>query len=184
MIMRKYFLFLLLTLLCIAGTSSAQDKSRVIERSVKANTTIKTKTGYNQFLVDQVKSIDSVYVKYEQLVQDVWDKKIVIDLFGTSKDPVKQIEEAKDNVKAMPVYRGGIKYKNSVLQYADTVKRKIQYLEKFGILGADPLSDFDDYTTMSIKFEESTNEATEARNKVRRMKDEFERNEYVKTKRR
>lgn len=182
--MRKYFLVLLFTLFCINSVSVAQERDKVVRRSVKVNTNVKSKTGYNQFLLDIVKDIDSAYAKYEQLVQSVWDKKVVMDLFGSSKEAVKQIEEAKVKIKDMPTYVGGTKYKNSVLQYADAVKKKIQYLEKFGILGADPLSDIKDYDTMSVKFQESTNEATEARNKVRRMKDEFEKNEYVKTKKR
>lgn len=182
--MKKYFFVLLFALFCYSNIATAQDKSRIIKRSVKTNSNIKSKTGYNQFLLDAVKDIDSSYVRYEQLVQSVWDKKVVMDLFGSSKDAVEQIEEIKEMVKSMQTYVGGTRYKNSVLQYADAVKKKIQYLEKFGILGADPVSDINDYDTMSIKFQESTNEATEARNKVRRMKEEFEKNEYVKTKKR
>lgn len=160
----------------------AQSKDRVLKRSVKTNTDIKTKSGYNQFLIDMIQDMDTAYAQYERLVQKVWDKELVMDLYGSSKDAVKVLDNSKQKINSMPVYQGAENYKNAVLKYADIVKKKILYLEKFGILGADPVSDINDYNTISMKFQETTNEGIEGRNKVRRLKEEFEKTAYVKTK--
>lgn len=180
--MRNYLLCALIFLFCFSGIGYAQSKDRVLKRAVKTNTDIKTKSGYNQFLVDMIKDVDTAYAQYERLVQKVWDKELVMDLYSSSKDVVKVVDNSKQKINSMPVYLGAESYKNAVLQYTDIVKRKIQYLEKFGILGADPVSDINDYNTISLKFQETTNEGIEGRNKVRRLKEEFEKTVYVKAK--
>jgi len=166
-------------MLWIAGTGYAQNTGKVSTRNIERNKNIDNKKGYNYFLLDMMKDIDVVYTEYEELIQRVWDKKVNLSLKGTSGQPLKKLDKIKQTVIEMPVFKGGIEYQESVLAYIDAVKKKIILLEKYGILGADPQSNTSEYNDAAIAFSDATNEGIEARNIVRRKKNEYEKTVYM-----
>ena len=174
----KVFLFISF-ILCLTATGYAQRSGTVTTRNVEMNRKIDTKKGYNYFLLDMIKDIDIVYTEYEELVQRVWNKKINMNLTKSSAEYLKKADRIWQTVIDMPVYKGGIEYQESVLAYMVVVKKKITLLEKYGILGANPKSDINEYNDAAIAFNEATNEGIEARNIVRRKKNEFERTVYM-----
>lgn len=179
--MRRQF-FILLFLFCFFGMGYAQNEGGVLKRKVEINKNIKTKSGYNQFLLDVIKEMDALYYEYEELVQKVWDKEIEVELLNSSRDVQKKLDEYNEAVKSMPVYRGGDDYQKAMLDYIVAMKEKIKCLEKYGILGADNFSDVTEYNKAHIAFHEATNDATDKRNTVRKKKDEFEKTVYMKAK--
>jgi len=164
---------------CLAGTGYAQNSGKVATRNVEMNRKIDTKKGYNYFLLDMIKDIDVVYAEYEELIQRVWSKEVNLDLTKSSAAPLKKADKIWQTVVDMPVFKGGIEYQESVLSYMVVVKKKIILLEKYGILGANPKSDINQYNDAATAFNEATNEGIEARNLVRRKKNEFEKTVYM-----
>ena len=175
--MMRTTLFIML-MFCLSVAGYAQ-KGKVTNRNVERNKNVDNKKGYNYFLLDMVKDIDVVYTDYEALVQRVWDKKVNLDLRKSSADPIKKLDRIKQTILDMPVFKGGIEYQEAVLAYIDVMKKKIVALEKFGVLGADANSDFNEYKNSQIKFEELTNEEIDARNIVRRKKGEYEKTVFM-----
>lgn len=159
--------------------SYAQGKKKIIKHTVEKNKKIETKTGYNSFLFDMMKDLDMIYAEYEQLVQRVWDKKVNLDLKGSSEASIKEIDDLRKEIIDMPVFKGGDDYQKSVLIYADVVKKKIKALEKYGVLGADPNSDSAAYYDAKREFDEVTNLEIEKRNAVKRMKSAYENTVYM-----
>lgn len=166
-------------ILCLGGAGYAQSTGKVTTRNVEMNKKIDNKKGYNYFLLDMIKDTDVVYTEYEELIQRVWDKKVNLNLNGTSVQPLKKLDKIKQTVIDMPVFKGGIEYQESVLTYIDVVRKKIVLLEKYGILGADSKSDVKEYNDAAMAFNEATNEGIDARNIVRRKKNEYEKTVYM-----
>ncbi|GAB6121226.1 hypothetical protein JCM30204_23750 [Dysgonomonas termitidis] len=156
-----------------------KQEGKVSKFRLERNKNINTRSGYNHFMLDIVKDIDVVYTQYEELVQRVWDNKVDMDLHKTSGAPLKEMNNIRTEIVNMPIYPGGLEYRNSVLDYLEAVKQKIVVLEKFGILGADANSDIQLYYETSRKFQEADNVTIDKRNKVRRQKTIYERTAYV-----
>lgn len=178
--MRTIF-FIVLSLLgtTVMGYSQKQD-SKVSKQRIERNKNIDTKNGYNYFMLDVIKDVDIVYTEYEELVQRVWDKKVSPDLRNSSVAPLKEIDNIRVEIIEMPIFQGGLKYRNSVLDYIEAVKQKIRLLEKYGILGADANSDVLKYNDAGREFYEADNVATEKRNNVRKEKTAYEKTVYIK----
>lgn len=172
-------IFFVISLTCITGMSYAQDAKAVIKHNVERNKNIDTKVGYNHFLVDMVTGLDFIYTEYEELVQQVWDKKSNLDLRNSSIASLKRIDALRKTIIDMPVYKGGDDYQKSVLIYADVIKKKINTLEKYGVLGANPNSDTAEYYAAKRNFDEITNLEIEKRNAVKRMKGAYEKTVYL-----
>jgi len=181
--MNRYFFILLLFLFCVGGIGYAQDQGGILKRSVEINKNIKTKSGYNQFLIDMVRDIDVAYSDYEDVVQKVWDHEIEMDLLKSSKSTLKKLSEYKELIKTIPAFLGGDDYQRAVLDYAEAVELKTECLEKYGVLGADAHSDITEYKKIEKEFNEIVNDAIDKRNIVRKKKDEFEKTTYMKNKR-
>lgn len=176
--MRQFFLAVLLLSGAI-GTLSAQHVGKGSKRSVEVNKKIDNKVAYNYFMLDMIRDADVVYGEYEELVQRVWQKEVTVNLKGTAAGYIKKIDEIDKQINEVPVFRGGDKYKESVLEYLDAVRLKLTLLEPYGILGADAQSGIAEYTDASIAFNEATNKGIEIRNKVRKIKSEFEKTTYI-----
>lgn len=167
------------SLLCTAMGYAQEEENNVKRQRIERNKKIDTKTGYNYFMLDIVKDIDVIYTEYEELVQRVWDNKVNINLYKTSVAPLKEINNLRAEIINMPIYKGGLEYRNSVLDYLEAVKQKIVVLEKFGILGADSHSDIQLYYTASRQFQEADNATIDRRNKVRKLKTIYEKTIFM-----
>ncbi len=176
--MRTIFFIVLLLLVAAMGYAQKQEAKAGRQR-IERNKNIQTKSGYNYFMLDVVKDVDVVYTEYEELIQRVWDNEVNLNLQKTSVTPLKEINNIRTEIVNMPIYHGGLEYRNSVLDYLEAVKQKIVVLEKFGILGADANSDIQLYYETSRKFQEADNVTIDKRNKVRRQKTIYERTAYV-----
>jgi hypothetical protein len=156
-----------------------KQEGKVSKQRIERNKNIETKSGYNYFMLDFIKDVDAVYTEYEELVQRVWDNEVNLDLHKTSVTPLKKINNIRAEIINMPIYRGGLEYRNAVLDYLEAVKQKIVVLEKFGILGADANSDIQLYYETSRKYQEADNVTIDKRNKVRRQKSIYERTVHI-----
>ena len=149
---------------------------RVVENTNKGD----SKRHYNYLLLDAVNYSDAVYSEYEKKVQDVWDKKISADLSKEKVEAFKEIDKYLDIVKATPIYKGGEEYQLGALTYINSVKAKIEALERLGILGDDPNADAIEYNNASIKFTDISNETIDLRNVLRDKKSTYEKTFYIK----
>lgn len=180
--MKKYY-YLVISLFCITGTGYAQEtKSEIRKKVVTINKNIATKVGYNYFLLDMVNDADAVFTEYEDIVQRVWDGKLQKNLTNSSREPLNKLDQMRWYVSEIKVYEGGNDYRDATHNYIDALEEKVKYLEKLGILGADPESDVTAYYDASRAYTEVVNRSIEKRNILRNKKSVFEKTTYMKMK--
>lgn len=173
--MKKYLLIALAILGITTGVNAQSVVKRVVENTNKGD----SKKHYNFLLLDAVNYSDAIYSEYENIVQDVWDKKIRTDLSKDRSRAIKDLDKQLEIVKTTPIYKGGEEYQLAVLTYINSIKAKIEALEKLGILGEDPNSDVLEYNETSIRFTDISNETIDLRNIVRERKNAYEKSFYL-----
>ena len=167
---------LIVTIFLIIGFSMPEyghaQEGGVSKRRVEKS--VKTKGGYNSFLLESIHSSDKIYSDYESKVQQVWNGESKENLEGSSKKPLRDLAEVQQSIKEIPVYKGGDDYQKAVSNYLNAVEKKINLLETLGVLGANPDTEAREYNNISRAFTDISNEAIDIRNAVRRVKRNFE----------
>ena len=174
--------FVILSLFVITLMGYAQDEKKIIKKNIERNRKIDNKRSYNYFLLDMVKDADAIYSEYEDLVQQVWDKKIEKDMKNTSSLSIQKINALSNIITDVAVYKGGGDYQKTVLTYLDAINENLKALEDYVVLGADTNVRADEYYKSGRLFDEKVNNKIEKRNLVRQEKSLYEKTFYMETK--
>lgn len=174
--------FVILSLFVITLMGYAQDEKKIIKQNIERNRKIDNKRSYNYFLLDMVKDADAIYSEYEDLVQQVWDKKIEKDMKNTSSLSIQKVNALSNIITDVAVYKGGEDYQKAVFTYLDAINENLKALEDYVVLDADTNVRADEYYKAEGLFEEKVNNKIEKRNLVRQEKSLYEKTFYMETK--
>lgn len=174
--------FVILSLFVITLMGYAQDEKKIIKKNIERNRKIDNKRSYNYFLLDMVKDADAIYSEYEDLVQQVWDKKTEKGMKGTSSLSIQKINALSNIITDVAVYKGGGDYQKAILIYLDAINENLKALEDFVVLGADTNVRADEYYKAGRLFDEKVNNKIEKRNLVRQEKSLYEKTFYMEAK--
>lgn len=172
--MRK-LLLISLSVFCFIG-GYAQTKGTVSKRSVEKSST-KSKTTYSYFLLDQMKAVDDVYTAFVVDTRAFWNKEPDCDLSKLVDERVLQITQIRSTVNLSPVYIGGDDYRESVIDYIEAVSLKVKTLYGYAII--DPNTQAEEYDEAMKVFDEATDVAMEKRNKLKEVKNIYEKTFYI-----
>lgn len=176
----KKIIFAVLAILSFTATGLAQENVTVKKRTVEKNHRPNSKANYGRMLLDELKDSDMAYAQLETSVQQVWDQRMDGNNIVLAADEAKKkVDECFETVKTTKVYLGGEAYRDAIMDYIEAVKAKIVILEKLGVLGADPNSDFELYVKTSAEFDEASNQATLKRDVVRKQRDIYEKTFFI-----
>lgn len=171
----KKLLLISLSLLCfIEGYT--QNEVKVSKRSVEKST-VKSKKGYNYFLLDQIKAADDLYAAFVGEVKFIWNGNSDSDLNELVDQHMQEIEAIRHAVNVTPVYIGGKEYQEAVVDYIEAVRVKLKTLQSYAVL--DPHTELEAYNLAMQIFDDATDIAMEKRDALKEVKNVYEKTFYI-----
>ena len=170
----KLHLVLLIALLGVVGPMHAQKTEKVVKKTTK-HKAVTSRASYTFYIMDKINEMDSLYSEYENAVQIVWSERLDHKILNKSAAPyLERLTDLKALISRQKPFADGEEYKQATLSYLETVREKVEMLEKMGVLGANANSDLNEYYDAYQAFNLATNKGIEARNVLRQIKYTYE----------